>query len=330
MQHNEDAFATLLLMSQVTPEREELVIPLSIGEYYTLQDRVREAGLPGVGALIDLDMSGMSLKLNYSDQEAYRLVNLLSRTLPISVSLERFYDANIDVMTVEDRPYPRKLEKMLRRKAPPMLYFSGRPELLRQPAIAVLGTGAPRGDAHDRVRELVAQAVDRGYTVITDGAQGLSRIAEEEALALGGRVVNVLADGLFECATGDRESKAVAERQMLLLSIEHPDAVKTHSHARARNKLIYALSEAAFIFSADELRGATWDGATEALLNGYCGFIYVWDTDLYGGNRPLIARGAHRYLSEEHNPFAEMRDRWQSANAEQLSLFLPDERPRWD
>ena len=45
MTHNDDSFATMLLMSQITPQREELVRPLSTGEWHALHAQVRGQGM---------------------------------------------------------------------------------------------------------------------------------------------------------------------------------------------------------------------------------------------------------------------------------------------
>ncbi|MEA4897174.1 DNA-processing protein DprA [Bacillota bacterium Meth-B3] len=319
--HNDDAFATMLLMSQITPSREELVRPLSAAEWHALNSRAREAGLPGLGALLGLDMSGFMMKMDLTEQEAYRLCVLLGRTLPLSMSLERFAMNGIEVATYFERAYPQRLRERLGTAAPPMIYLAGRSELFLQDAIAIVGALPARGEAEEAVRQLVQLAVAQGYVVVTDGSVGLSRIAEDEAIRAGGRTVEVAADAL---------TTRVAERDMLLmiemrqgaaLSLVHPDAPYTMSHAQRRNKCVYALSQAAFVFAVEEKKGAAWDGACEALTRRWCDALYAWDTDLYSGNRALIARGATAISKITPAAFDQMALTWRSQAARQLSMF---------
>lgn len=321
MQHNDDAFATILLTSQVTPHREELVKPLSVSEYHQLREDVQASRLLSLGALINLDMSGIMLQLGVTEREAYRLCILLARTLPLSISLEGFYDADIDVVTIEDKPYPENMRARLGRKAPPLIYFSGRQELFRYPSVAVLGSLPPIGGAEERVRSFVQDAVENGFVIITDGADGLGRIAEEEAFLCDGRIIEVLSDSLAERVKRKRIAQMLKERRILLLSSVHPETPYIRSNALTRNKYIYALALAAVVFAADENRGSTWEGATEALRNRWNDFIYAWDTDLYSGNRALVARGAMKYGSSGNTSFEQMMQAWHSAAAEQICMF---------
>ncbi len=324
MRHNDDAFATMLLMCQIDPSREELVRPLSISEWHALRERVEHSPLGNMGALLRTDMSELMQKLAISEEDAYRICVLLGRTLPLSMLFERIQARGIDMLTLQERNYPQALEDRLGVKAPPLIYLAGRSELFRQSAIAIIGALEARGDAEARVRGLARAAVQAGYVVITDGARGLGRIAEDEVRRHDGRVLSVLGGALSD-ALDSPLGEMVRARQAGALSLVHPDAPYTLSHALERNKLIYALAQAVFVFACDDGRGATWEGAREALNAKWCNFVYCWDTALYRGNRPLIARGASVMPDLEQVGFEQLSAAWRSALAEQLSLF--DDRP---
>jgi predicted Rossmann fold nucleotide-binding protein DprA/Smf involved in DNA uptake len=55
------------------------------------------------------------------------------------------------------------------------------------------------------------------------------------------------------------------EDQLVLISPYDPSAGFNVGHAMQRNKLIYALADAALVVSADLDKGGTWAGATEQL-----------------------------------------------------------------
>ncbi len=321
MQHNDDAFATMLLMSQINPQREELVLPLSIPEWHQLRERAGHSELMSLGGMLRSDMSELMLTLGCTEAEAYRLCVLLGRTLPLSISFEQMRMSGIEVMTYEERPYPELLRECLGSKAPPMLYLCGRPELFRQPAVAVLGAASPKGAMLEKVRLLARQAVDLGYVVIVDGQNGAGMVALDEAVSCGGYAAMVMAGELMDAAASERIAGQVRDRRVALISQYHPEAPYTLSHAIQRNKMIYALSQAAFVFSCDEEKGATWAGATEALRAKYCNFVYVLDTDQHSGNRPLLQRGAVSMPDFERIGVDVLSGFWQSATAEQTCLF---------
>ncbi len=321
MQHNDDAFATMLLMSQINPQREELVLPLSIPEWHQLRERAGNSELMSLGGMLRSDMSELMLQLGCTEAEAYRLCVLLGRTLPLSISFEQMRMAGVEVMTYEERPYPERLREALGEKAPPMLYLVGRPEIFRQPAIAVLGAATPKGDVLDRVRLLARQAADAGYVIVVDGQNGAGMVALDEAVNAGGYAAMIMAGGLVDAAHEERISSLVRDRRVALISQFHPEAPYTLSHANQRNRMIYALSQAAFVFSCDEDKGSTWSGAVEALRGKYCDFVYVLDTDAHSGNRPLLKRGAVVMPDFERTGVDVLSGFWQSATAEQTCLF---------
>jgi predicted Rossmann fold nucleotide-binding protein DprA/Smf involved in DNA uptake len=59
-----------------------------------------------------------------------------------------------------------------------------------------------------------------------------------------------------------------------------------------RNKIVYALSQVAFVVASDDATGGTWAGATEALDRHYAP-VAVWVGDgAEDGNHALVRRGA--------------------------------------
>lgn len=321
MMHNDDAFVTMLLMSQINPSRDELVRPLSAAEWHKLNIAVRQSNLISMAGLLKADMSQIMLSLNCTEDEAYRLCVLLGRTLPLSISIETLKAKEIELLTYDEQSYPETLREMLGAKAPPMLYVSGRPELFKQPAIAILGALAPRGNTEERIRALTSQACKQGYVIVSDGQNGLGSIALDQAIQDNGRAILVLAGAMADAVLRPQIKELLKQRRIVLISQFHPDAPVTTSHANARNKCVYALSQSAFVFGCDENKGTTWEGAREALRSRSCKFIYVLDTELYSGNRALIQRGAIPIPSLNSDSFPQLAGLWRSASAEQTCLF---------
>ena len=321
MRHNDDAFATMLLMSQLSADKEEIVRPLSAAEYYDLRARVKSRGLRGLGTLIDMDLSAVRKALNAEESEAYRLCVLLGRVMPLSYALERFSEGGIEIVTLDEDGYPARLAERLAKKAPPMLYTCGDLSLAGETSVAILSSTCARPDVLDCACELTAAACRAHLTMVTGGEVGFGRLIEREALQENGRAISFLAESLSERVYQSGLSEMIATSRALVMSIIHPEAKYTASHALERNKCLYALSRAAFVLACEKGKGVTWDGAVSALRNGYAERVYVWENPALPGNMELIARGATPFRRPHELALEAMKAAWERPEYEQISLF---------
>jgi len=85
------------------------------------------------------------------------------------------------------------------------------------------------------------------------------------ALEAGGKVVGVLADSLERAALHREHRNFLMDGQLVLVSPYDPVAGFNVGHAMQRNKLIYALADAALVVNSDYEKGGTWAGAIEQL-----------------------------------------------------------------
>jgi predicted Rossmann fold nucleotide-binding protein DprA/Smf involved in DNA uptake len=95
------------------------------------------------------------------------------------------------------------------------------------------------------------------------------------ALEEGGRTAGVLADSLERAAIHRDHRDALMNRRLVLISPYDPAASFNVGHAMQRNKLIYALADAALVVNADYEKGGTWTGAVEQLERFRFGPVYV-------------------------------------------------------
>lgn len=116
------------------------------------------------------------------------------------------------------------------------------------------------------------------------------------AIGGGGRTVGVLVDGL-ERAVLQREHRApLLEGRLVLLSPYDPAASFNVGHAMQRNKLIYALADAALVVSSDLEKGGTWAGAIEQLERLRLVPVYVRASGaVQRGLQALERRGARAW-----------------------------------
>ena len=238
MRHNDDAFTAMLLTLPLTANKDELVRPLSSAEFSILRARVAACGARRIGDLIGLDVSGIMNLLKVPEAEAYRLCMLLCRTMPLSYAMERFYEQNLELLTLYDSAYPENLATRLGDDAPAAMYMCGDASILSMPLVGILGISGVRMSkkAEDGLRTLVRALVREGFGIVTSSELGACRLAEAEAVQCGGKVVCALAGDLMAKKDEEDSAAAIARRQMLLLSLVHPDAPYTGVHALARNR----------------------------------------------------------------------------------------------
>ena len=320
MAHNDDAFATMLLMSQMSANRDEAERPFSCAEYYQIRARVADSPIGRLGGLIDMDLFAIQRMLDIPENDAYKMCVLLNRIMPLSYALEKFGEAGIEIRTIDESGYPERLLK-LGEKAPPMIYMCGDPTLAAKSSIALIGNSSARSEVAECAKAMVRAAAENGLTVITGGEDGFGRMVEREAGQQGASLIAFLAESLSEHIKKPGMGEMIVEGRALVTSIVHPEARYTASHALERNKCIYGLSNAAFVISCEKGRGAAWDGACSAMRNRYTEKVYVWDNPAIEGNRELIARGAIGFASPAELPFGEMKRVWDTPAFEQMSMF---------
>ena len=316
MNFNDDGYAAMLLTMALSPDREEYARPYTTQEFRRLEAAVRKSELRRVGALLTADISALMIYLGLSEDEGYRAYTLLHRTVPLSYALESLARQGIDVVTCYDADYPARLRRKLDAAAPPFFYRCGNAALLNRPAVAVVGIQGVRTD--DGIREalgkLVRDAARSGYTIITGGELGVSRVAARLAGDCGGTLLDVLGGGMTEHVHADGIAELIATDRAAAISLVHPETVFTVPHAVARNKVLFSLADAAFVFSTDGRRGES-----DILQSRCCDWVYAWEGS--PACRALIARGAIPMGSVKNASFEDMSRHWNSSNSEQLNIF---------
>lgn len=318
MRHNDDAFTAMLLTLPLTADKEELVRPLTSPEFAALTERVEASKVERIGDLMGMDVSGMMRILDISEADAYRLCMLLSRTMPLSYAMERFYDQNLELLTVYDAEYPDRFRTRLGVDAPAAMYTCGDLSLLKMPLIGIFGIAGVKmtKTVENSLRALVRGIVREGFGIVTSSELGACRLAESEAMECGGKAVCVLAGDLMRRKEEDLYAEGIARRDMLLVSLVHPDAPYTAHHALSRNRLVYSLPVASFIATTDGKRGEY-----EALRRRFTEWLYTFDTPEPAGNRVVIGRGAIPVYDILQMDFSQYARNWRMATAEQLSFL---------
>lgn len=200
-----------------------------------------------------------------SEFAAERLDRLLSRGFQLSQAVEHWANRSISVVGRADSAYPRRFKQRLRNGAPPLLYACGNLELLSAPALAVVGSRNTPEPLLQQAEAVGALAAAAGVVLASGAAKGVDETAMLGSLAAGGCAIGVVADSLEKVSARPIWRQALVEGRLLLLSSDTPSARFQVWRAMARNKLIYALADAALVVSSVKGEGGTWAGATEQL-----------------------------------------------------------------
>jgi DNA processing protein len=222
-----------------------------------------------------------------------RARRLLERGLLLSRAVERWSNRAIWVLSRADAAYPRRLKSRLKDLAPPVLYGCGDQELLGAGGLAVVGSRNVDDALVAYAEDIGRRVAEARHAVVSGGARGIDQAAMRGALESRGVAVGVLADSL-EKATMSRDNRnMLLDRRLALVSPYDPIAGFNVGNAMQRNKLIYALADAALVVNSDVDKGGTWAGATEQLEKLRSVRVYVRSTgDVGAGLQALQLKGA--------------------------------------
>jgi predicted Rossmann fold nucleotide-binding protein DprA/Smf involved in DNA uptake len=193
--------------------------------------------------------------------------------------------------------------------APPLLFGAGDAGLLQAGGLAVVGSRDASEEEIAFAKSVAAACASQNIPVISGGARGVDLEAMAAGFEAGGKAIGVLPDSLARNAVSARYREGLLSGRLVLISPYDPDARWFAFTAMDRNKVTYALSDAALVVSSAAENGGTWAGAVEALGAGRVAVYVRANGNVKEGNRKLLARGGRPF---PEGPWADLR-----------SLFAP-------
>jgi predicted Rossmann fold nucleotide-binding protein DprA/Smf involved in DNA uptake len=315
--------AILLLTAPLIAGRSEpssdLLTP---GEYKRLAGFLRDKQRQPAD-LLALDAKDLLIESQHLI-DSDRIKRLLNRGFLLSQAIERWQTRAIWVVSRADGEYPQRLKMRLKHDAPPILYGCGEMAILDTGGLAVVGSRHV-DDALLEYTEGIGQLTAKARcTLVSGGARGIDQAAMRGALGTGGKVAGVLADSLERTALNREHRNFLMDGQLVLISPYDPLAGFNVGHAMQRNKLIYALADAALVVSSDYEKGGTWGGAVEQLDKFRLAPIYVRSSgDMGKGLEALRQKGALPWPNpRDPDAFATVFDVALSSDSEAKALEL--------
>ena len=233
----------------------------------------------------------MSVLNIFDENELGRYKTLLERISSLAFELENLNKYGIKIVTRASASFPRRIKKLLGQQSPPLFYYAGDLNLLNFKYIGFVGSRDVKDGDIKKLRQLVENAISKGYGVVSGGAKGVDSIATEESLYHGGIAVEFLSESMIKKLKDHNISQFIREKRLLLLSAVKPNAEFNTGNAMQRNKYIYTQSLATVVIKSNYNQGGTWSGAYENLKKGWVK-EYCLENDNCLGNKELIKRGA--------------------------------------
>jgi DNA protecting protein DprA len=288
--YTDNEIVTILMCSYIG-SKEGGYKPYTALQWSKLVDKIINSDIKEPKNLLNCSSQEMQSKLGVDDIEGSRILKLLSRGGYFAIQLEKLQRMGINVVTRSSEEYPKRLKTILKKYAPPILYYSGDISLANRVGIAIVGSRNIDDFGENYAKELSLKATEEGLVVISGGAKGVDVISENTALNKGGRVVSIIADSLVKKIRRKEIRDKIINKQLLLLSANNPDISFSAASAMNRNKFVYALSVGAFVIASDYNKGGTWNGALENIRNDWVR-TFVVNSEKYSGNVELINKGA--------------------------------------
>jgi len=285
----DNAYVTILLCSYLGVNNGNYK-PYTALQWSELGNKIINSKIGEPAKLLNMDKESIINSIKIREEEADRIVNLLSRGANIAFLLEDLSRKGISIVTRSDIEYPKKLKSTLKKYSPPILFYCGDLSLANKIGIGIVGSRNIDDEGIKFTQLLAKKAVEEKLVVFSGGAKGVDEISETTALNNQGYVVSILADSLSKKIMSKAIRDNILSGKQLLLTANNPDAPFSVANAMNRNKYIYALSNGTFVVASDYNKGGTWAGAVENIKNGWVN-TFVWNNNKYIGNTELIKKG---------------------------------------
>lgn len=313
-----DTQAVLLLCGRLGQREENGAKPLTTRQYGVLARWLRERSMRPADLLDTAGRSRLS-ELQSPEVASHVIERLLDRGAALGIMAERWVSRGLWVLSRSDDTYPGRLKSYLGQAAPPLLYGAGEPRLLQAGGLAIVGSRDASEEDIEFARSVGAACASQDIAVISGGARGVDLEGMAAGFEAGGKAVGVLPDSLARNAVSPRYREGLISGRLALISPYDPDARWFAFTAMERNKVIYALSDAALVASSAADNGGTWAGAVEALDAARITVYVKAHGNVKEGNRKLLARGGRPF---PEGPWSDLRSLFTPVAAEP-TLFTP-------
>ena len=163
----------------------------------------------------------------------------------------------MEYIKIDDKEYPDNLKRIY--SPPKILYYKGNINLLKEPAIAIIGSRDLTELGVNIGKRLSTEIALRDIVVVSGMARGADRLAHEETLNVGGKTIAVMGTGfnhIYPVENVDLYNRILKEGGLVIT--EYPENVSFMSkNFPFRNRIISGISKTVFIIEAKYGSGTT-------------------------------------------------------------------------
>lgn len=302
---SEDVQAIILLTANIG--KKESVQPLTLKEYNAVAKWLSENNLRPKSIFDDNVLQRIRDSHN-NKIDVNRIDQLLDRGGKLALTLEKWFNQGLWILSRIDEKYPGRIKKHLGNSSPPVLYGAGNKDLLDNGGLAVVGSRTPDGKALQFTQRISGMCAKEDIQIISGGAKGIDREAMITVDKHGGEYTGVLAGGLAKEALSGLYRNAMRDGRGVLISPFNPDAGFTVGNAMSRNKYIYTLADWAVVVSSSENKGGTRAGAIENMNKKWTPLFVRYGDDIPAGNTSLVEKGAHTLSLQDIGSHGTLRE----------------------
>ena len=205
---------------------------------------------------------------------------------------EDLFNSEIEVITVFDDNYPKKLNVM-ENKRPLILYVRGNVDALTKPNIGIIGTRKPSQSSQDFEQDLVKNIINTTDRVVVSGlALGCDKIAHQTTVDENKITIAVLPGDVYKVKPASHKNLAedIIKTGGCLISEYEPGVKVQKGNYVERDKIVAAFSDAIFVVECGVESGTMH---TVNFANGYKRQIYSYLPDerpegSYDGNEFIL------------------------------------------
>lgn len=235
------------------PERK----PLTTAQLRLLAQRAALLPPPEKGAQLRLEHL---LSIGIEQKLSEHILQLLDDELQLDAYLEKAKKNGCVPLAWVSEEYPPILRKRLGFDAPGCLWFKGDLNLLKKPAVSLVGSRNLKGPNRRFAREVGIQAARQGFALVSGNAAGADTAAQNACLEAEGCVISVVANMMMD---------QPLEKNVLYVSEDGFDEGFSTPRALHRNHTIHAWGEITFVAQCGLEKGGTWNGSIQNLRKNW-------------------------------------------------------------
>ena len=167
----------------------------------------------------------------------------------------RLKKLNIKIVTILDKDYPKNLKGLT--GAPPVLYYKGVFDGFDVNSVAIVGSRKMTSYGREVTERFSSELANFGITIISGLARGVDTFAHRACLAVGGKTIAVLGNGLDSIYPPENTelAKAIIKSKGAIIS-EYPLGYPALPiNFASRNRIISGLSSAVIVIEGAEKSG---------------------------------------------------------------------------